>query len=129
MNKCGYFASRLPDIEIYGGETTPWEIVMMTDEGKPYTLTSTSGYACVLTITPFKVTTGIGDAAVIINPLLTKNGTINKSPTNAITALFTFSQNDTIGLRGKYIYQVEVSHGTDKVLCQGHLLIKQNIHR
>ena len=129
MNTYDFPIEVLPDIEIYGGDTSPWHLILVREDGKNYTMETTVGYTCKLTITPFKVTTGLGDMAHIIKTILTKSGKIQAGVHGEATALFEFSTSDTKGLRGKYIYQVEVESGAASRICQGRLYIRQNINR
>lgn len=119
----------LPCIDMYAGDTTPWKISLMREDGTPYHKNETSGYTCKMTITPFTVYAGIGNNAVAQPPIVTKTGTIQEGEGGAAYALITLSSSDTLTLRGRYTYQVEVTSGSDKRICQGQMVIRGNISR
>ena len=129
MDKNEFPACILPDIEMYGGDTVPWVVTLVRKDGSKYTMDSVEGLRCTLTVTPFKVTTGLGGHAVPIAPLLTKEGIFKEALDGSATVLFDFLVEDTIQLRGKFTYQVDVVYGDDLRAAQGHLYIKQNINR
>ncbi len=129
MDKTEFPAYILPDIEMYGGDTVPWEVTLIRDDGSKYSLETASECICTLTFTPFKVTTGLGGRANPVTPLLTKSGTIEEALDGSATVVFDFTTQDTIGLRGKFLYQIEVAHDTDLRIAQGHVYIKQNTNR
>lgn len=119
----------LPDIEIYGGDTLPWEVTLIRDDGSKFSVDTASECTATLTFTPLKATTGFGTNANILPPILTKTGQVKPTLDGSSIILFTFEKNDTIGLRGKFLYQIEVKHDEDLRLCQGTIYIKQNINR
>lgn len=125
MDKTEFPARSLPDIEMYGGDTTPWEMTLVDSDGAEYPSATASACTYTLCFSPSKATTGLGGDAAPIAPLLKKVGTIKEGA----TVVFSFSKEDTIGLRGKYLYQIEVSKGTDLRVAQGHVYIKQNVNR
>lgn len=130
MRECkNYELHNLPDIEMYGGDTTPWEITLIRDDGTRYSTDTASELTATLTLTPLKATTGIGDNVNIITPIFTKTGTLKPILDGGSSVIFTFSENDTKGLRGKFLYQIEVKRREDLRVCQGHIYIKQNINR
>jgi len=130
MNSCIYKAQRFPDIEMYGGDTTPWEVTFVDEKGKNFVLPFSQIHTCTLSIMPFAISSGIGNKAIATEPTLQKLGSIVTSESaGTTTAIFTFSSDDTKSLRGKYIYQIELVYGSDCISCQGNLLIKQNINR
>lgn len=116
-------------MEMYAGDTTPWKIAMVRENGEPYITSSTSGYTCKLALTPFAVYAGIGNNAITQAPILTKTGVVKIDTNGQMYATITFSTTDTIALRGRYTYQVEVANGSDKRICQGQLVIRGNINR
>lgn len=129
MDKTEFPAYILPDIEMYGGDTVPWEVVLQNEDGSEFTYNKAKDLSCELTITPFKVTTGIGGHAIPISPLLIKAGSIKEGISENAIMVFEFDATDTIALRGKFIYQIEVAYGTYLRVAQGNLYIKQNINR
>lgn len=129
MDKTEFPVYTLPDIEMYGGDTVPWEVTLVRDDGCKYTIDDAKNFTCTLTITPFKVTTGLGGRASPVMPVLTKSGSLQETLDESAIVIFLFDIADTIGLRGKFLYQIEVACGTDLRAAQGHLYIKQNIRR
>lgn len=118
----------LPDIEIYGGDTTPWEVAMMHQNGTGFSLEETSGYSAVLTVTPFMHSAGLGSGGTN-SYVLQKTGTIKPLSTGDVGAEFTFSTTDTKELAGKYTYQIEFNLGEASRVGQGSLHIMNNINR
>lgn len=129
MYKNEFPAFILPDIEIYGGDTVPWEVTLIRDDGSKYSMETASECICTLSFSPFKTTTGLGGRASTVTPVLTKSGVIKEALDGSATVVFDFAVSDTIDLRGKFLYQIEVSHDTDLRVAQGHVYIKQNTNR
>lgn len=129
MDKMEFPAHKLPDIEIYGGDTVPWEVTLIRDDGTSCPSSAAENFSCTLTFSPFKVTTGLGGKAISAAPLLTKKGTIKETSDGGAAAVFDFATQDTIDLRGKFLYQIEISNGDDLRIAQGHIYIRQNINR
>lgn len=119
----------LPEVTMYGGDTTPWSFLITNQDGSPYPSDSLSGSEAKLTMAPYAVSSGLGSAAVAIPPVMTKTGSVSSDPSGVGTVLFYLTKEDTIDLRGKYIYQVEVSKDDDMRVLQGIVTIKQNINR
>lgn len=128
MDKCEYSIYSLPDIEMYGGDTTPWEIRIKSIDGKTYSLNDLSGYTCVLSVMPFTTITGRVNTPTGMSPIITKNGIIGSSDDGYHTR-FEFVSSDTIMMHGKYVYQIELTAGADRFVSQGNLYIRQNIRR
>lgn len=124
MAKYDYAVVALPDIEMYGGDTTPWVVRLMTSASQHYTGDPTN-VSCVLTITVPKLTTTLGHTPSASSPVITKNGTV-ASDTEGVYATFEFARSETIGLRGKFIYQIEVTIGNQVRVQQGSLYVRQN---
>jgi len=125
-----YFCiERLPDLEIYGGDTTPWEIPLLNEDRSPYDTEDASLYSFTLTLTPLGVTSGLGDSSVAVSPSLTKQGEVRISTDGGALVFFDFARNDTKDLRGKYIYQIEAVSNEAARVCQGHIYIKANNNR
>lgn len=129
MDKVEFPAYKLPDIEMYGGDTVPWEITLTREDGTKYAFETAAECTCTLTFTPFKVTTGLGGRAKAVMPSLTKTGEVKEALDGTATVVFNFAKDDTIGLRGKFLYQIEIAHDTDLRVAQGHIYIKQNTNR
>lgn len=119
----------LPDIEMYGGDTLPWIISLIQDDGRTLSFDTASQCAITLSLTPLKTATGYGGYAGMVAPIFTKTAKITEAMNGEAAVIFEFEKNDTIGLRGKFVYQVEVRREDDLRLCQGTLYIKQNINR
>lgn len=125
-----YFSvQKLPDIEMYGGDTTPWEIELMRDNNTIFKYEDGVSCTVVLTLTPLKASTGLGSNATVLAPILTKYGVVKSTATNGTSVIFVFAAKDTKDLRGKYTYQLEVKYENDCRIGQGTLYIKQNINR
>lgn len=120
---------KLPDVSMYGGDTTPWSIIIVKQDGTPYPFASLTGSAAKLALTPYAISTGLGANAESIAPVLVKTGTVTSDPSGTATVLFSLTKADTINLRGKYIYQVELSKDSELRVLQGFVTIKQNINR
>lgn len=119
----------LPDIEMYGGDTLPWEVTLIRSDGSHFSVDTASECTATLTFTPLKASTGLGNSANALAPILTKVGEVREALSGGSIILFEFAEEDTKSLRGKFLYQIEVSHDDDLRLCQGHIYIKQNINR
>lgn len=127
-NGC-FAAQKLPDIEIYGGDTTPWEIVLMRDNNTIFDYTSGEQCSVILTVTQSKTSTGQSAGAVLVAPIFTKHGAIQSTATGGTIAIFSFADVDTKHLRGKYTYQIEVQFENELRIGQGSLYVKQNMNR
>lgn len=127
MRKIDFPITILPDIEMYGGDTEPWDVQMVHEDGRNYTMAEVNGYGAVLTIMPFMFSAGLGITAA--SNILKKNGTIETYGTNDAMAVFKFTASDTSGLSGKYTYQIEFTYGSDKRIGQGNLYIRNNVNR
>ena len=125
-NNC-YNIDHLPDIEMYGGDTLPWEVTLVREDGSPFSFEAASECSAKLTLVPLKATVGIGNNANTLTPVLSKNGVFRETLSNGSIVLFEFTKNDTKLLRGKYLYQIEITRDNDLRVCQGHIYIKQNI--
>lgn len=115
----------LPEIQMYGGDTTSWRFYMQHTTHSYYTLDETVGYSATAYIIPYFMQTGVG---VNGTPVLTKTATLKEFDGSA-AAVFEFTTADTINLGGKYIYQIEFVFGTEKRIGQGNLYIHPNINR
>lgn len=128
MNTTNYCVATLPDVEMYGGDTTPWEIAMLHENGTGYTLAEADGYSCVLTVTAFSHAAGLGSGGSS-SYALQKAGTIKTLSDGSVGAEITFSSADTKTLAGKFVYQVEFINGEQGKVGQGYLNIRNNINR
>jgi len=116
----------LPDIEMYGGDTTPWDAPLIKPSGADYKLSDLSGIDVTLYIAPFHSVIS-ADGVVPSGAVITKTATLASKGAHFAVAQFEFSQSDTISLRGKYVYQIEVTNGQDTRISQGYLYIKPNL--
>lgn len=119
----------LPYIEMYGGDTVPWEVTLVREDGQKYLIDSAQNFTCVLTVSPINSISGLGGSSLVSAPILKKTAEIKEAFDGSATAIFDFLAADTLQLRGKFIYQIDVLYGTDVRTGQGHLLVKQNINR
>lgn len=116
-------AAVLPDIEMYGGDTQPWEIYMTHENGVPYTVGEMTGYEARLTVTPFSVS----NYSATVRPVLNKSGRLSSKADGSAVIMFEFNSSDTIYMRGKYIYQIAFSYGDTKLrVGQGKLIVRPN---
>lgn len=119
--------SALPDIEIYGGDTTPWEVEVVCDDSSEFQADALSEYSAILTFSKIGTSSGLSTNAVGAPVLLIKNGVFSKTDAGTFIK-FSFYKDDTKHLRGKFVYQIEIKHNNDLRLCQGHVYIRQNIN-
>lgn len=121
-NMC-YSIHSLPDVEMYGGDTTPWAITMVESGGKPLPYSELSNCEAILTFVPFKASVGMNTYTQPSEVFLKVNGALNDGG----FFIFSFEKKDTLKLRGKYVYQIEFRSGEDSRLAQGVLYVRQNI--
>lgn len=117
MNNCYQEATRLPDILIIAGDTTPWVVTLVDERGTPYT--NMSDCSVVLTLSPIA-------SASSATPILKKTGNVGSNTKGATSAVFSFEAADTINLMGKFIYQITVSREDEHRVRQGFITIKKN---
>ena len=115
----------LPDVEMYGGDTTPWQIFIAHENGNPYTVDELDGYTATLYLIPYYMNTGVSVSGA---PVLTKSGTF-KAVDGVGAVEFAMAASDTKTLAGKYTYQVEFHYGTACRIGQGKVHIRTNINR
>ena len=111
----------LPDVEIIGGDTTPWKITLNKNNGDSYDADEVSGFRGILTITPFSMAQGLATEPIVI-----KQAIVGMSDDNEAVAMFSFSSSDTLELNGKYVYQIELNDGVQSRLGQGYLYVRRN---
>lgn len=124
-----YNIIRLPDLNMYGGDTTPWSVTLVRQNGNPYPYAAIDGCTCTLTLMPFSVSNGVNANVNLVPPVLTVVGTLTNDTMGTGTVVFHLTKEDTIALRGKYIYQVEIDNDGDLRIGQGFVTIRQNINR
>ena len=127
MEYCNHAIYRLPDITMCGGDTTPWNITLVNDEGRT-DIPSNNSIECILTLSPYGRISGVGLNAVSVSPVLQKIATVMHNGSTC-TATILFGVEDTLHLRGKYIYQIEVINGDSNRVSQGNLTILENKNR
>lgn len=120
---------KLPDVTIYGGDTAPWNVNVIQQNGNPFPYTSLSGATALLTFTPYAISMGLGGDSDSIDPILSVDGTVEEGEDSGTNIVFNLTYSDTVNLRGKYVYQIEISKGNDRRVLQGFVTIKQNINR
>ena len=119
----------LPYIEMYGGDTVPWEITLLKENGEKYHMDMASRFNASLAISPINSVSGLGGSSIVQKPILKKTARITEAMDGSATAIFVFETQDTLQLRGKFIYQIDINYGEDLRTGQGQLYIKQNINR
>ena len=127
MRRNDYPITILPDIEMYGGDTEPWNVLLIHEDGRSYLYSEAVDYLPTLTITEYMYSAGLGipDGTYVVQ----KTGTIQLYNAEDAAASFSFVENDTKNLSGRFTYQIEISHGDAKRIGQGSLFIKNNINR
>lgn len=120
---------KLPDITMYGGDTTPWSITISKQDGSPYPFESLAGSTAKLFFSPYALSVGMNNSAEAAEPVLTKEGTVTSDPDGTGTVLFSMTKDDTIDLRGKYLYQIEISRDSDLRVLQGVVTVRPNINK
>lgn len=120
---------RLPDITIYGGDTAPWNVSVIQQNGNIFPYASLTGAEAMLTLTPYAVSMGLNDNSSTVEPVLSTLGTIEEDEESGARIVFSLTYGDTVNLRGKYIYQVEITKDGGRRVLQGFVTIKQNINR
>lgn len=126
-----YCAPTLPSVEMYAGDAVPWYVGIVKNEcGETYVGIDYSQYTAELAFTPYGVGNGMGQHSLNVAPVVLKEGRFVDGEDGATVMVFDFAPDDTMMLRGKFIYQITLKM-TDGPVCinQGSLLIKQNINR
>ncbi len=119
----------LPDMVIYGGDTTEWDIYIMPIDKSVFAFDDEADYSVTLSFTPLKAVASMAFGEEVCDPVLTKVALLEQDDDGNTFAAITFSESDTIGLRGTYVYQVEFQSDLDLQVCQGRVTIRQNINR
>lgn len=119
----------LPDIDMYGGDTTPWEIFLVHENGDILEIDEELERACTLTLGNYNAKALATNNGSVMKPIWVHSGAFGISPENNRTFIhFDFTPEDTANLRGKFLYQVDVLLGNNVRVCQGVVNIKQNIN-
>lgn len=130
MNTCDCCDTRsMQDVNMYAGETIPWTVSVKHDNGSATAYTDMQNVTATLTFIPYAVTYGTSDYAIATAPVLTIDGDIQSDDDGSCLVVFEFSKNDTINMRGKYIYQIEIEDAGAVCINQGYVTIRQNINR
>ena len=125
----------LPTIEMYGGDMTPWEITLLREDGSKLAYDTGKNCTVKLTFAPVSAVTQFGFQATASTPVLSKTITPHEGDDGGTVVFVEFSELDTIKLRGKFVYQLDISRETDPNgetindhrICQGWVVIMQNI--
>lgn len=119
-------APHLPEITVYAGDTTPWVIRLIKEDGAPlFSDEDVENATCTLTIFPSAVANisqDSGEEAVLEKEDI--QVTLDLQGNSFVT--FNFDVADTAELYGKYLYQIDVDNGVDKRVSQGFVTFKQN---
>lgn len=119
---------RLPDVEIYGGDCTPWEISLVRENGTKFIIQQ--GIECTATFTMIQVNaTNLSSITSSQDIVLSKSGTFSETSDGGVAVQFPFAEEDTKELWGKFLYQIEIRHGEDVRIGQGDLYIRANINQ
>lgn len=125
----------LPTIEMYGGDMTPWEIALLREDGSKLSYDTGKDCTVKLTFSPVSAATNFGFQAPITSPVLSKSVVPVEGDNGGTLVRIEFTEADTIKLRGKFVYQIDVTRPydpngepiDDHRICQGWVLIMQNI--
>lgn len=126
-NTICYPAPRLPDIERYGGDTTPIIIEVVDPQGAPYHSEDLENATFNLTAVPYGVSAATGNNYSSITPALDIEGELETGDNGEAIIVFAMSEEQTLSMRGKYIYQVDIFNGEETRPLQGRLDVRQNI--
>lgn len=129
MERFYYPAKVLPDIEMYAGDTTPWLIFLLDEHRHKVPYEDVMCTICRLSLTPVKLTTSLGYQAPPSQPELEIISLVEQYDDGSAVVPIFFDMEDTIRMRGRYIYELDCFAGEEKRLCQGVLIIKQDINR
>lgn len=130
MAKIDYRINILPDVEMYGGNTDTWELVLIKENGDQYTFEELKDTDCQFLLT-------IKDYGYQHRPnggtyrSLQKYGVlgIDDDLVGAVSR-FLFTPQDTLAWMGKFTYQVELIQGDIiRHAAQGNLIIRKNINQ
>ena len=124
-----YKVQVLPEIEMYGGDTTPWEITLVDNLDNPFSVEVGSDCTATLSFAPIKASSGISGSAVSFGSIFSKPGVISENSSGGTSITFDFEEQETKSLRGKFLYQIEIRHGDGVRIGQGSVYIKQNINQ
>lgn len=125
----------LPTIEMYGGDMTPWEIALLREDGSKLSYDTGKDCSAKLTFSPVSAATNFGFQTPVTSPVLSKVITPVEDDNGGTLLRVEFSEADTIKLRGKFVYQIDITRSNDPNgdtindhrICQGWVLIMQNI--
>ena len=109
----------LPTLPRVGGDTTPVVLHLTDKAGRPvpYSLVSTA--TAVMSIAPTSAGTG---ESVTIDGVVSAEAT-----TNAAIVTFEFDESDTVGMVGRFIYQVDIAMSGEHRIGQGRFDVYKNI--
>lgn len=120
---------------MYGGDTTPWEITLLREDGSKLSYNTGKSLSVKFSFSPVSATTQFGFQAYAATPILSKTISTREAEDGGTAILVEFSEEDTVKLRGKFVYQLDIYKYDDPDgdilnnhrICQGWVLIKQNI--
>lgn len=130
MAKIDYRIRILPDVEMYGGNTDTWELVLTKEDGSQYTYEELKDSNCsfILTIKDYGYQHRPNGGTYLS---LQKTGVlgIDDDMTGAVCR-FSFTPSDTLAWMGKFTYQIELIQGDlVRFAAQGNLIIRKNINQ
>lgn len=122
-------AQTLPDVQIYGGDTEPWQLILCHDNGAPYKEAELTN--CLISLDVLALTNRVySDSRDTDRIALSKSGRLMAMADGSMTAIFDLIEDDTINMRGSYIYQVTMTiSGVSHRVCQGRLTVIPNVKR
>lgn len=129
MSKC-FEIRHLPTIEMYGGDNTPWKVPLVTELGSPVLHLDGSEYSASLTVTPMmEVVRPGGITASVAAAISISDVSPSVDSAGAVYFMFEMPESQTIGLNGRYLYQIDIRNGEHLRIGQGELRVMQNINQ
>lgn len=110
----------LPDIFMYGGDTTPWLVTPRDDCGNLFDFDTLHGCQASLDIASTK--NAVIGQDIRASSILCKPGVVNGHH-----FLFEFTEEETLNFAGSYIYQIGIHNKEEARYCQGILTVRANI--
>lgn len=123
INEC---LERLPEVEMYGGDTRRWALPLEHEDGTPYTPKEAESFTFELSISHDVCVPLCGTGS---SPILVKTGVARPGDHGSVFVTFEFSESDTLMLGGRFVYQIVCKSQEERRVSQGFLTIYPNIHR
>lgn len=125
-----YNIEPLPDLTVYGGSSEVISVLPKKPDGQYMTVEEADACSTKLTLARLSVLSGLGNNGTPVPPVLSKTGSVEVDDDGYPNFVFQMVSSDTLKLRGKYIYQIEIksaaSGGTTPQIFQGTMYIRYN---